>query len=456
MNAFDKPNEAALPYSEEAERAVLGAILSDPDLVVNIEGLLQPVHFFSDAHRKIYQTILDLSSRGEVADMLTVAANLRGDYAESERLGPAYLVDLTESCPRTQNIEHYAKIVRTDFYRRRIIAACYETIRGAKGFEGTVEGFVETIEREFLSIANDYDRKGVVLGTEVLDATIKHIEQRIDAGDQIRGIPTGFAELDALIGGFQQTDMIILAARPGMGKTALALNFMASAARSQKKVVMFTLEMSKEQLMERIMSAEGQVNSSRLRKGTVSQEEQDMIVEGARRIHGYGSYMGIDETAGITLGELRSRCRRFHKEFGLDMVIIDYVQLMGSSGGRKQENREREVSEISNGLKALAKELKIAVIVLAQLNRGPDGRPDKRPKQSDLRESGALEQDADMIFLVYRDEYYNKASEDVGIAELIVAKNRHGSVDTIKLAYQPDFVSFKDLIQSGAPQPPPH
>ena len=255
----------------------------------------------------------------------------------------------------------------------------------------------------------------------------------------------GSTNLIILSGGLQGSDLIILAARPGMGKTALVLNMASNAMFAGKNVAIFTLEMSKEQLMGRVLAAVSRVDSSRLRKGDLSDEEQDRLMEGARRIYERKEGFAIDETPGISLMELRSRCRRYHKEVGIDFIVVDYLQLM-TAGTGKPESREREISEISMGLKNLAKELNVPVIALAQLNRGPDSRPDKRPKISDLRESGSMEQDADMILFVYRDEYYNPSSEDAGIAEVIVGKNRHGSLTTIKLAYQPSYVSFQNLI----------
>ncbi len=233
-----------------------------------------------------------------------------------------------------------------------------------------------------------------------------------------------------------------------MGKTAFVLNIATNAAMAGQKVAVFTLEMSKEQLMSRVLASVARVDSSRLRKGDLTDEEQDRLMEGARRIYERKDYLGIDETPGISLMELRSRCRRYHKENGLDMVIIDYLQLM-TAGTGKPESREREISEISMGLKNLAKELNIPVIALAQLNRGVEQRPDKRPKLSDLRESGSMEQDADMIMFIYRDEYYNPNSEMTGMAELLIAKNRHGALKTLKLAYQPQYVSFQNLFQEG-------
>jgi replicative DNA helicase len=436
---------AKVPFSMEAEKAVLGAILRDPETLMVIEGLLKPDQFFIDAHQKIFESILVLSAANESADILTVADKLRSIEGDKNYLGPAYLVELTESCPITQNIEYYANIVRTDFYRRRIIQTCQTTIEQAMDFQGSISSYIESVEKEFLAITKDSDRKGIVGGRDVLDATIEEIENKLARGDEITGVATGFVELDKLMGGWQRSDLVILAARPGMGKTAFALNCVANAARSGKHVVIFTLEMTQQQLMSRILSSESRVDSSKLVRGDLNEEEEDRLAQGARQIHGMANSIGIDETAGISLVELRSRCRRYQKEVGLDLVVVDYLQLMSSSN--RSDNREREISEISMGLKALAKELNVPVIALAQLNRGPDARPDKRPKISDLRESGSLEQDADMILFIYRDEYYNPASEDQGVAELLISKNRHGSLTTIKLAFQPNFVTFQNLYR---------
>lgn len=440
----------ALPFSVDAEKAVLGAILRDPGSLVLVEAMLRPEHFFLDAHQKIYAAITELSAQSESADIITVADKLRQFEGEQQFLGPAYLVELTENCPVTQNIEHYASIVRTDFYRRRLIRTCQDTIRGASSYEGSVEEFIESFEKELLTISGEYDRKGLVKADKVLESTIEEIQRKLELDGQTTGVPTGFAGLDQLTGGLQGSDLIILAARPGMGKTALALNIATHAAMKSRSVVIFTLEMSQEQLMARILSGVARVDSSRLRKGDLTDEEQDLLMEGARRIYNAKDFLAIDQTPGISLMELRSRCRRYHREFGLDLIIIDYLQLMSAtSGGKRPESREREISEISMGLKELAKELNVPVIALAQLNRGVESRPDKRPKISDLRESGSMEQDADMILFVYRDEYYNPNSELAGIAEVLIGKNRHGSLDTIKLAFQPNFVSFQNLFLEG-------
>lgn len=435
----------SLPYSKDAERAVLGAILKDPECLILIEGMLVVEHFYVDAHKKIFSAIIELSENGEASDIVTVAEKLRGQ--QGHFLGHSYLLDLTESAPVSENIEHYAAIVRKNFFLRKIVVSCQETIQGAMSFGGSVEDFVEKVEQEFLEISADYDRSGLVKADSVLESTIEEIQKKLESDGVTTGVPTGFSELDALTGGLQPSDLIILAARPGMGKTALVLNMATYAAFAKKSVVIFTLEMSKEQLMSRVLSSVARIDSSRLTRGDLSNEEQDRLMEGARRIYDCKDFLAIDETPGITLMELRSRCRRYSKENGLDFVVIDYLQLMSGQVGA-QDSREREISRISMGLKELAKELRVPVIALAQLNRGPDSRPDKRPKISDLRESGSMEQDADMILFVYRDEYYNPDSESAGISEVIVGKNRHGSTTTVKLAFQPSFVSFQNLYKS--------
>lgn len=434
-----------LPHSIEAEKAVLGAILKDPNALnlISDKTRLESEQFFLETHRRIFQSMLDLDVLNEPADLITVANKLKNDDS-GEAIGPGYLVDLTESCPVTHNIDYYASIVKNSFFRRKVIDACNVTIQQAKATEGSIGSFVDVVEKAFLDITNEQDKAGgLVIGRDVLADTIKELEKRIESDEEITGVSSGFHDLDAITGGWQKSDLIIMAARPGMGKTAMALNWFLNAVKAGKTCAFFTLEMSKEQLMERLLSSEGRVDSSRMRKGDLTDDDLNRLSAAGRNIHKYDTKISIDETPSITLSELRSRCRRYHKEHGLDMIMIDYLQLMGSNG--KSDNREREVSEISMGLKALAKELGVPVITLAQLNRGPDARTDKRPKTSDLRESGSIEQDADLILFIYRDEYYNPNSEHAGKAELILAKNRHGEVGTVNLAFLPNFVSFSNL-----------
>jgi replicative DNA helicase len=437
----------APPHSVDAEKAVLGAILRDPDSLNLVADRLTAEHFYLDAHQQIYAGMLELYNQNEPTDILTVAEKLRRLPGDHEYLGPAYLVELTESAPVSRNVVYYADVVRDYFYLRRIIDACQTTVKKALAYDGKVSGFIEDIEKEFIEIANQQDKDGISTTHEVLDRTIQEIETRLNNDGQMTGVPSGFIDLDRITGGWQKSDLDIIAARPGMGKTAFALNVVVNAVRAGKATVVFTLEMSKTQLMERIIASEARIDSSKMRKGDLNEEEQDRLMHGIRTIGKMPAMLGIDETPGINLMELRSRCRRFKKEHGLDLVVVDYLQLMGPSGTKKYESREREISEISGGLKALAKELQIPVIALAQLNRGVEGRPDKVPKLSDLRESGSMEQDADMILFLYRDEYYNPNSEDAGKALVRIAKNRHGSLEDIYLAFAPNFLKFTNLAQ---------
>lgn len=433
-----------LPHSVDAEKAVLGAVLKEPVLLNGVSDGLLPEHFFQDVHRTIFSVILDLDAKGQPTDIVTVAERLKGIQG-AEDIGPGYLIELMESAPVAQNLAFYAKIVRDNASLRKLISVCQTTISRATGYDGQVEEFLDTIEKQVIDLFAEQDRQGgIAKADSVLIETIQELEDRLAMAGKPTGVASGFKDLDQITGGFQKSDLILLAARPAMGKTALALNFATHAAKSGIPTVVFSLEMSKTQLMLRLLAGESRVDSSRIRKGDLTDDELNRLHLAAKNISGFP--LGIDETGGLSLIELRSRCRRWKKEQGLGLVIIDYIQLMSSSG-RKSDNREREIAELSGGLKALAKELQVPVMALAQLNRGPDQRTDHRPKSSDLRESGSLEQDADQIFFVYRDEYYNPNSEDRGQAEIIIAKNRHGSVDTVKLAYQANFVSFYNLLK---------
>lgn len=436
------------PHSVDAEKALLGAILREPETLNLVADKATPEYFYLDAHRQIFQAMVEQYHLNEPTDLMTVAEKLRRLGSESEYLGPAYLVELTESAPVTQNVEYYAQIVRETYYMRQIIDACQTTAKKAMSYDGKVAGFIEDVEKAFIEIANKQDQGGISLALDVLNDTLVELEERLNGDGSMTGVPSQFVDLDRITGGWQKSDLIIIAARPGMGKTAFALNVVINAVKSGKSCVVFTLEMSKTQLMNRIISSEARIDSGRMRKGDLNEDEQDRLMHGARGIGTLPAMLGIDETPGINLLELRSRCRRFKKEHGLDLIVIDYLQLMGPSGTKKYDSREREISEISGGLKALAKELQVPVIALAQLNRGPDSRPDKIPKLSDLRESGSMEQDADMIMFLYRDEYYNKDSADVGKALVRIAKNRHGSTDDVMLAFAPHFLKFTNLQQS--------
>ena len=443
-NIMSSPGKSFTPpHSLEGEKAVLGAILREPESLNTVADKLVPDFFYLDAHRQIFTAMLELYQANEPTDILTVADKLRRLGAASEYLGPQYLVELTESSPVAQNIEYYAGIVREHHYLRKIIISCQDTIQKAMTFDGTVNDFVGDVEKQFLEITNSNDLTGIVTISAALDDALKDLEKRINTGDQMTGVPSQFVDIDRITGGWQRSDLVIIAARPGMGKTAFALNNAVNAARAGKGVTFFSLEMSKSQLLFRIMASEARIDASKFRRGDFTDEELDRLMHASKGIHNLN--FGVDDTPGLSILELRSRCRRYKKERGLDMIVVDYLQLMTGSGTKKYESREREIAEISMGLKSLAKELDIAVIALAQLNRGPDSRPDKVPKISDLRESGSMEQDADMILFLYRDEYYNPNSEDAGKALVKIGKNRHGALEDISLAFAPNFMKFTNL-----------
>jgi replicative DNA helicase len=443
----------SLPHSIEAEKAVIGSVLLDPSqLALVIDKVrLAPKHFYDELHQRVFSTLISLEEKSIDFDGLLIAQKLAEGVSESEEEKISTYLALLHNGSIAQNVEYHAQVVKQRYYLRRIITACQKTIGKAQAFssEGAATSVIEEIEQDFLSIANEQDTSdGLIQAKDVLHSTLEALEIRIQNEGEITGISSGFKDLDRITGGWQNSDLIIVAARPGMGKTALALNWALNAAKHKNaSVAIFTLEMSRNQLMERLLSAEGRIDSTSLRKGSLSEEDQDRLMQAARLIHNDASKIRIDETPGITLSEIRSRCKRLKKEGALDIIIIDYLQLMSGSEIARKQGREREISEISIGLKGLAKELKVPIIAAAQLNRGPDSRPDKRPKISDLRESGSMEQDADQILFIYRDDYYNPNSELAGKAEIIIAKNRHGETASIHLAWLPNYVSFHNLIK---------
>lgn len=434
----------APPHSLPAEKAVLGAILSDPDVLLNVSDIIKAEHFYLDTHRLIYEVIIGLDSEGRKADIITVAEIAR----QHGKVSVAYLSELIDSCPITLNIEHYATVVRDYFVRRNVIDGCRRIIKKATQYDGRNEEFLEEIEKEFQGATEIQQSGGLITSPEVISETLEELDRRANLKGKISGVTSGFRDLDKVTGGWQKSDLIILAARPGMGKTALALNWVTSALKAGHSAVIFSLEMSRTQLMMRLLSTDARVNAAKMRSGEINEREQDRLMEGARKISNMPALFSIDDSAGISVTEIRSRCRKFKRENGkLDLIVIDYLQLIGRSGNLRYENREREISEISRSLKGLSKEMDLPIISLAQLNRGPDSRPDKRPRMSDLRESGSMEQDADLILFIYRDDYYHSASEDAGKAELILGKNRHGPMSTVNLAFHPDFVSFHNLAR---------
>ena len=432
------------PHSVDAEKAVLGAILNEPEVFINVSNILRQEHFFVEKHQVIYEVITQLDRDGRAADVITVAelAGYRG------KVSVAYLSELVDSCPVTLHIDHYANIVKQCYVRRKIIKSCQDVIQKTLHYDGQDDEFLEEIEKELLQATEEQEQRNLTPVGDIVASVMDELETRVGLGDKPTGVPTGFNDIDAVTGGWQASDLIILAARPGMGKTALALNWAVAAARQGFPTAVFSLEMSSSQLVMRLLASEAKIDSAKMRRGNLNDDEQDRLMQGMRQLNDMPARLDIDDTPALTMMELRSRCRRFKREHGLGLIVIDYLQLVGRNVETRYENREREISEISRSLKALAKELSVPVISLAQLNRGPDARPDKRPRMSDLRESGSMEQDADLVLFIYRDEYYHKSSEDAGKAEVIIGKNRHGPMETIELAFLANYVSFHTLDTS--------
>lgn len=438
------------PFSAEAERALLGTLIQDPAAFHLLDGSspLSQEHFFVATNGVIFAAITHLMGQGIGVDFISLIGELQNTERYGERIRDEYVLALMEHAPLTENIVYHADIIKNTSTLRHIITTC-EQMRHQAANQSTFDDIGDLLGEIDASLFQLRDvstaTHGLVPGSEVLMSTVEAIERRMNQ-QGVPGIPTGFYDLDEVLGGFQKSDLTILAARPGMGKTALALNWVVHALGHGKKVAVFSLEMSKEQLMERILAAEGKIDASMMRRGELGRNrEMNKMVKALKEVNQYVAQLVVDETPSISLSQLVSRCRRYHAERGLDMIVVDYLQLMVGSKELRRQGREREVSEISMGLKALAKELGIPVVAVAQLNRSPDARQDKRPRISDLRESGSMEQDADQILFIYRDEYYHKNSEQKGQAEVIIGKNRHGPLKTVTLAYVPNYVSFRNL-----------
>lgn len=444
------PSISGLPYSKEAEQAVLGTILATPSAILGVTEKLVVEYFFDPTHKVIVSAICDLLLENKPSDVTLVYGKLR-EKGDNLKIGDLEGVRrLLEFNARPELLGYWLDEVKRYWELRSVIEVCAEIVsRGKKVAGANVDEFLGYAESKFMQLAESRITSGLVPASVVLRETILDLEKLFQNPGQVTGIPSGFADLDSITAGFQPSDLIILAARPAMGKTAIALNFAVHAAlRYQKTVAFFSLEMSNSQLMQRMLATAAKIESNKFRDGKMTSEELSRLYPEAAAFQ--TDKLSLDDSPGISIIDLASRCRKLKREKGaLDLIIVDYLQLMsaGIMGGKGGQNREREISIISMGLKALAKELNCPVIALSQLNRGLEQRPDKRPRPSDLRESGSIEQDADLILFVYRDEVYNKESPDKGIAEIIIGKNRHGAIDTVKLAFQSNFTSFHNLAK---------
>ncbi len=431
-----------LPHNLEAEKCVLGAILIDNEAFNQAAESLDSVDFFRDAHRRIFGKMIQLSERSEVIDLVTLKNELGRAGELQEVGGPAYIAGLVDGVPRATNVEHYARIVKEKSTLRNLIHAANKILSSAYDAEQDADLLLDGAERAIFDIAEDRIREGFVPLRDLVHGSFATIEKIQEHKGLITGVPTGFHDLDELTSGLQPSDLIIIAARPSMGKTSLVLNVAQHVGiKTSKTVGFFSLEMSKDQLFLRMLTAESRIDAHRFRGGFLSEADYD------RLSHALGTLaearVFIDDTASIGVLEMRAKARRLLAEHGLDLLIIDYLQLMQGRG--RFENRTQELASISRSLKGLAKELNVPIVALSQLSRAPESRSDHRPLLSDLRESGALEQDADVVLFIYREDVYDPKPENENVAELIVGKQRNGPTGLVKLAFAKQYTRFESL-----------
>ncbi|MEH6940867.1 replicative DNA helicase [Bacillus sp. JJ722] len=433
------------PQNIEAEQAVLGAIFLQPSSIIVASEYLMAEDFYRVAHQKIFQVMLKLNNSGSAVDLVTVTEELAASKSLEDVGGVNYLSELAESAPTAANIEYYAKIVDEKSLLRRTIRVASQIVQDGYSREDEVEAYISEAEKSIMEVAQRKNAGAFQNIKDVLVNTYDNIEILANRKGDITGIPTGFAELDRMTAGFQRNDLIIVGARPSVGKTAFALNIAQNVAtKTEENVAIFSLEMGAEQLVMRMLCAEGNINAQGLRTGALTDEDWRKLTMAMGSLSNAGIY--IDDTPGVRIGDIRSKCRRLKQEHGLGMILIDYLQLIRGDGN-SGDNRQQEVSEISRSLKALARELKVPVIALSQLSRGVEQRQDKRPMMSDIRESGSIEQDADIVAFLYRDDYYDKESENKNIIEIIIAKQRNGPVGTVSLAFVKEYNKFVNLEQ---------
>jgi replicative DNA helicase len=430
------------PQNLEAESSVLGGILLENDAINLVLELVRPEDFYRESHRKILRAMIELSDRSEPVDLITLSDYLKNRGELDAVGGTAYLASLADFVPTAANISFYARIVREKAILRSLISTATEIATRGYEEQGNVEEFLDSAEKVIFDISEKKIKASFVAVGDMIKDTLKTVEKLYERKEMVTGVPTGYEDLDKLTAGLQPSDLVIVAGRPSMGKTAFSLNIAANAAFAGVGVAVFSLEMAKEQLVLRMLCSEARVNNSKVRSGYLAERDFPKLANAAGRLHESPIY--IDDTPAISVLELRAKARRLvrdrTKKVGL--IVIDYLQLMRGMG--TASNREQEISEISRSLKALAKELNIPVIAISQLNRRVEDRGDRRPMMSDLRESGAIEQDADVIMFIYRDEVYNQNSDKKGIAEIIVAKQRNGPIDTVQLTFLNEFTRFEN------------
>ena len=434
------------PQNLEAEASVLGGILLENEAIDRVLEIVTPDLFYRESHRKVFRAMMELADRSEPVDLITLSEFLKAKGELDAVGGTAYLASLANLVPTSANIAHYARIVREKGILRRLITVATEIATRGLEDQGNVEEFLDEAEKSIFDIAEKRIKSSFVFLGDMMNDSIKMVEKLYERKEMVTGVPTGFKDLDKLTAGLQPADMIVVAGRPSMGKTAFSLNVAAHAAlHAGIGVAIFSLEMAKEQLGLRMLCSEARVDHSKVRSGHLAEREFPALVSAAGRLAEAPIY--IDDTPAISILELRAKSRRLvrDRDKKIGLIIVDYLQLM--RGMSMVQNREQEISEISRSLKALAKELYVPVIAISQLNRRVEDRGDKRPMMADLRESGAIEQDADVIAFIYRDEVYNKDSTDQGMAEIIVAKQRNGPIDTVRLTFINTITRFENYSQ---------
>ena len=442
MAAEEQIIKRIMPHSVEAEQSVIGAMILDKDAIITASELLSEDDFYGKQFGKIFTAIVELQDREGTVDIVTLQAMLGEKDVPAEYNSVEYLGSLATAVPFSYNIKQYCQIVSEKALLRRLIKVNENIAKDCYEGKDNPDGILEKTEKDIFNLVQNRRLRDYIPIRDIVNDAMLRIEAAAKAGGAVTGIPTGFLDLDYKLSGLQPSDLVLIAARPSMGKTAFALNIAQYIAFKQNmSVAIFSLEMSEVQLVNRLFSLESNVNSGNIRTGRLSDDDWDRLIETAGVVG--NSNLIIDATPGISIGTLRSKCRRYKMEKDIKLIIIDYLQLVTVKG--RFDSRQQEISEISRSLKALARELNVPVIALSQLSRAVEGRPDKRPMLSDLRESGAIEQDADVVMFIYRDDYYNKDTKEMGVAEINIAKQRNGPIGIVKLAWLPDYTKFVNL-----------
>lgn len=433
------------PQSLEAEESVLGSVLLDNQSINVCLERIRAEDFYKAAHQTIFEAMTTLSDKREPIDIVTLGQQLRS-MGQLENVGGAQTLSyLASAVPNAANVGYYARVIKEMAIRRRLIHESNDIIQSAFELEGDIEEFLDSTEQRILGVSDFRINASFHRVSDIVQDSIRIVEKLYDQKEPVTGVPSGLIKLDKMTAGFQPSDLIIVAARPSMGKTSLVLGWSQYVGiYARKAVAFFSLEMSKEQLVLRMLCSESRINNSSVRTGDLTERDFARIVDGASRLS--ESEVFIDDTPALTITELRAKARRLHREHNLGIIIVDYLQLLRSPA--YSHSREQEISDISRSLKALAKELAVPVVALSQLNRSVESRTDKRPMMSDLRESGAIEQDADVIMFIYRDEVYNKESPDKGVSEIIIAKQRTGPTGTVRVAFSGEYTRFDNLDES--------